>query len=98
MNTNCMAKHYSQLTADERFRLILAAVSRGDDAEKNRLMNGGQQIQQTILDTVPYVHAFMDLQNSTYIELLAVTAHAESPQLRRSSKNSDAGFTLVTSK
>lgn len=74
MNTNGMAKHYSQMTVDERFRLILAAVSRGDDVEKDRLMSAGQKIKQTIWDVVPSVQAFVDLQNSTYIELLALAA------------------------
>lgn len=34
MNANAVAKHYAILTAEERFRLILAASGRGDAAER----------------------------------------------------------------
>ena len=33
MNAHTLSKHYAQLTAEERLRLILAAQARGDQAE-----------------------------------------------------------------
>ena len=44
MNTKALAKHYSQLTPEELFRLIMAANARGDKAELDRLANAGQRI------------------------------------------------------
>jgi hypothetical protein len=37
MNTSGLARHYDTLTARERLPLILAALTRGDDAEAERL-------------------------------------------------------------
>ena len=44
MNTKTLANHYSQLSAEERFRLIVAADDRGDEAEKDRLANASKRI------------------------------------------------------
>jgi hypothetical protein len=38
VNAKALAKHYDNLTAEERFRLILAAVARGERDEAERLM------------------------------------------------------------
>ena len=38
MKANALARHYGNLTAEERFRLILAAGARGDKAEEDRLV------------------------------------------------------------
>ena len=70
MNMKNLANHYPQLTPEERFRLIMAANDRGDEAEGNRLMNAGQRIQFSCADHAPYAHAFHELLFSTYIELL----------------------------
>jgi hypothetical protein len=70
MNTKNLANHYAQLTAEERFRLLMAAGSRGDDAEGERLLNAGQRIHLTFPDHAPYAHAFQELLFLTYIELL----------------------------
>jgi hypothetical protein len=37
MNANGLAKQYSQLTGEERFKLIIAAEERGDEVEADRL-------------------------------------------------------------
>ena len=74
MNTKTLASHYSQLSAEERFRLILAAAIRNDEAEADRLRNAGIRIAQSILDHSPYVDAFQDLLFVTYIELLEEAA------------------------
>ena len=42
MTANTAAKLYSNLTPEERFRLILAAGGRNDDAERDRLVRASQ--------------------------------------------------------
>src|SRR3954454_11305960 len=69
MNANSLAKNYDRLTAEERFRLILAASERGDEAERERLANAGQRIRLSMPDHVPYAEAFEDLALLTFIEL-----------------------------
>ena len=46
MTINTLARHYDRLGAEERFRLILAAGARGDEAEQDRL-SSIQALQQT---------------------------------------------------
>jgi hypothetical protein len=70
MNTNGIAKHYDKLTPEERFCLIMAASSRGDEAEGDRLMDAGQRIHLFFPDHAPYAHAFHELLFLTYIDLL----------------------------
>ena len=41
MNASTVTKHYGLLTPEERFRLILAAGGRGDEAEQDRLVSTG---------------------------------------------------------
>jgi len=40
-DTKALARHYDNLTPEERFRLILAAGARGDKVEQDRLVNSG---------------------------------------------------------
>jgi hypothetical protein len=83
VNTKTLANHYSQLSAEERFRLILAACSRNDEAEADRLRNVGKRIALSILDHSPYVDAFQDLLFVNYIDLLEDAAlYLESIALR----------------
>jgi hypothetical protein len=70
LNSNILAKQYAMLSAEERFRLILAAGSRSDEAEGNRLMNAGKRISYSMPDHAPFAHAFHELVLLTYIELL----------------------------
>jgi hypothetical protein len=70
VNTNNLANHYSELTPEESFRLILAARDRGDEAELARLTNASPWITRSVLALAPYAHAFRDLLFMTYIELL----------------------------
>ncbi len=70
MNTNAIARNYNQLTPEERFRLILAAGGRGDDAEQDRLVNAGGRITLSFRDHFPYSMAFQELVMLTYMELL----------------------------
>jgi hypothetical protein len=75
MNLNAVAKHYDRLTPDERFRLILAAHSRGDKAEQDRLIAGGKRISINMLDHAPHALSFDQLAIPTFIELLEAAAN-----------------------
>jgi hypothetical protein len=65
MKANALAKGYGSLT-----RLIMAAGSRGDEAEGYRLMRASQRIHLSFPDHAPYAQAFEELLFLTYIELL----------------------------
>jgi hypothetical protein len=69
MKANTLARHYGQLTAEERFGLILAADARGDKAEAERLVRAGQPITFSMPDHAPYVQAFDELALLIFIEL-----------------------------
>lgn len=70
MNTNSLAKQYPDLTPEERFRLILAAGIRGDEAEQKRLIVSGNSLALTMNDHAPYAHAFSEVAHMVYLELL----------------------------
>jgi hypothetical protein len=70
MKASPLAKNYSLLTPEERFRLILAASGRGDEAEGARLAHAGGRITLSMPDHAPYAHAFNDLAFLTFIELV----------------------------
>jgi hypothetical protein len=70
MNANPLAKHYSLLTPEERFKLILTAGARGDDEEQTRLVNAGGRITQRMPDHTPYARAFDELATLVFIELM----------------------------
>ena len=84
MKANALARHYGKLTAEERFRLILAARARGDEAEGDRLVSAGQRITLSMPDHAPYADAFEELALLVFIELqeeaaryLEAVAHAD---------------------
>jgi hypothetical protein len=70
MNAKAVARHYGSLTPEERFRLILAASARGDEAERDRLANASGRISLSVPDHSPYAHAFQELALLSFIELL----------------------------
>jgi hypothetical protein len=74
MNANAVTKHYGSLTPQERFRLILAASGRGDEAERDRLTNAGGRITLSMPVHAPYAQAFNELSLMTFIELLEEAA------------------------
>jgi hypothetical protein len=74
MNANGLAKHYDRLTPEERFRLILAAGARGDQAEQDRLAQAGSRITLSMRDHAPYAEAFDELALLVFIELLEEAA------------------------
>ncbi len=70
MNSNELAKHYDKLTPEERFRLIMAAGARGDEAETDRLTRAAKRISISMPDHSPYADAFQELILVAYIEML----------------------------
>ncbi|MBL8825208.1 MAG: hypothetical protein JNJ77_21655 [Planctomycetia bacterium] len=66
---------YECLTPEERFRLILAAGSRNDDTERERLAKASQPRTVSMSDHWPFAQAFLELSDFTYLKLfnLAVT-------------------------
>ena len=61
MNPNDLARHYGRLSPEERFKLILAAGARGDEAEQQRLVDAGGHITLSCPDHTPYTRAFDEL-------------------------------------
>jgi len=71
MKANAVARNYGCLTPEERFRLIMVANGRGDDAERERLVNAGGRITLSMFDHAPLVHAFDEIALLVFVELLA---------------------------
>jgi hypothetical protein len=69
MNANGMAKHYDKLTGEERFRLIVAAEDRGDEAEIDRLVNAAARIHYSFPDCAPFFETANVLAMVTFAEL-----------------------------
>jgi hypothetical protein len=74
VNTKTLANHYSQLSAEERFRLIVAACNRGDEAERQRLRNASPRITFSNTDYSPFAQALEELAILVFIELLEEAA------------------------
>ena len=74
MKASPLAKNYKCLTPEERFRLILAASGRGDEAERDRLVRAGDRIHLSMQDHAPYADAFNELAMLMFIELLEEAA------------------------
>jgi hypothetical protein len=70
MNANAVARHYGQLTDEERFRLIFAAGARGDEPEQQRIRNAGGLITLAMPDHAPFAHAFEEVSWYTFVFLL----------------------------
>ncbi|SRR5579871_5816918 len=69
MKAKALVRNYVKLTAEERFRLILAASARGDKVERDRLVNAGERLVLGTKDHVPYSQAFDELALLIFIEL-----------------------------
>lgn len=69
-----LAEQYGSLSPEERFRLIVAAAARSDEAEQDRLANSGQPIKLTMSDHVPISLAFDELALVMFIEVLETAA------------------------
>ncbi len=70
MNANGLPKLYPTLTAEERFKLILAASARGDEAERTRIGNAGPLMTLEAPDHYPFANAFAELGRLIFIELV----------------------------
>jgi hypothetical protein len=82
MNLSAVARHYDSLTPEERFALILAAGARGDEAEQDRLVQGGAYITLTMPIHAPVARAFNELAWFMYVELLEEVARYDEAFLR----------------
>ena len=51
MTANTLTRHYDQLDTDERYRLMLAAVNRGDEVEIDRVMSAGKRVPCLVQNT-----------------------------------------------
>jgi hypothetical protein len=74
MNPNTIVKNYAALTPKERFLLIAAAAERGDEAERDRLVQAGKRVSYSLADHWPYGHAFDELATMAFLELLEEVA------------------------
>jgi hypothetical protein len=74
VNANAVARNYGRLSPEERFRLILAASGRGDEAERDRLARAGERITLSTPDCAPYANAFDGLALTMFIDLLETAA------------------------
>jgi hypothetical protein len=68
------ATAYRTLTPEERFRLLLAAGGRDDDAERDRLVGASPRVGRSLPDYYPYSQAFQELTLQTYMELHELAA------------------------
>jgi hypothetical protein len=69
-----LAKNYKCLTPEERFRLIMAAAGRRDEAERDRLIRAGGRITLSMPDHAPFVDALNALAMHVFIDLLEEAA------------------------
>ena len=69
MNAGAVSRLYGSLTPEERFRLILAASGRGDDAERARLVSAAPRLALPMPDHTPFAQAFHELALLIFIEL-----------------------------
>jgi hypothetical protein len=74
MNAKTLAKQYDQLTAEERFRLSIAAGARGDRVEQERLQQTAKRIVLSMGEHAPYAEVFDELALLFYIELTELAA------------------------
>jgi hypothetical protein len=72
--TNAVAKNYGLLSPEERFRLIMTASGRGDEAERDRLARAGERLVLSMAGHAPYAQALTELSLLTYIEFLEESA------------------------
>jgi hypothetical protein len=91
MNTNSVAKNYCKLSAEERFRLIFAAGSRGDTIEQGRLARAGRRLTLSVEDHAPFAHAHAELSMLAFVELLDGAADYLEALLRANDARMPAG-------
>jgi hypothetical protein len=75
MNTNALTRQYPQLTGEERFKLILAADDRGDEAEADRLANAAKKLHLCCSDHLPYLEALNKLTVLVFTDVVEQAAN-----------------------
>jgi hypothetical protein len=78
--------NYRLFTPEERFRLILAAGGRDDDAERDRLVGASARVARTLPDYFSHAQAFQEVTLHAFLELLQLAGH-----LLESLAQADAG-------
>ncbi len=61
MTATRLSKHYSVLTPEERFALLLTAVARSDEVEMERIRNASRSVTILVPDTFGVAVAFKDV-------------------------------------
>lgn len=74
MNAKSLASQYVLLNPEERFKLIMAAFSRDDNDELERLTLAGSSKTLHLADHGPYALAFLDLSDVVCLDLTALAA------------------------
>lgn len=67
-------KHYDKLTSEERFRLIVAAVKRGDDRERGALVRAAPRRHYSIPDSQPIMTAALEIEVYLHLSLISIAA------------------------
>jgi hypothetical protein len=70
MNTNSLARQYDKLTPEERLPLIMAASTRGDELEGERLSRSAPRVCFTVPDYFGRSLAFREVAELHFMELL----------------------------
>jgi hypothetical protein len=74
MNSHDLTRHYVQLTAQERFSLLLAAETRDDRQELRRLLDTAPRTPYSVPHHAPLLDAFLDLDKMHFMQLLETAA------------------------
>lgn len=74
MTAQALSRQYGYLHPEERFKLILAAANRNDDAERERLTQSGATKTLNMTDHWPYALAFLELSDQMFLEVLSLSA------------------------
>jgi hypothetical protein len=74
VNINRVSRYYHELFPEERWRLILAAMGRGDELEVERLTQAAPRVVWMSKDYVPVGLAFDELQLSVLLEVVDLAA------------------------
>jgi len=72
MNNNKLAKGYDKLSPQERFSLIIAAESRGDEQERAALMDTAPKVGFRVVDYYGLADGFHKLALAHLVDLLSM--------------------------
>jgi hypothetical protein len=75
VTTKGLAQHYDKLTPRERVPLILAASARGDQQERDRLMNSAPRVHYPVPDHFGLAMAFLEVSGQHFMGLLDLVAN-----------------------